>query len=58
MNRKPRLTVIVCAQSPVIVEYELKEYSNSPDPVLSALSEWGIMHREKIRQERSVVESV
>lgn len=48
----------VFAQTPVIVEYELTEYSNSLDPVLMALSEWGIMHREKIRGERSVVEPV
>jgi DNA-binding HxlR family transcriptional regulator len=48
----------VFTQIPVIVEYELTEYSNSLDPVLTALSEWGIMHREKIRQERSVVEPV
>jgi DNA-binding HxlR family transcriptional regulator len=48
----------VFTQTPVIVEYELTEYSNSLDPVLTALSEWGIMHREKIRQERSVPEPV
>lgn len=45
-------------QTPVIVEYELTEYSNSLDPVLTALSEWGIAHREKIRKERSVAEVV
>ena len=45
-------------QTPVVVEYELTEYSNSLDAVLSTLSEWGIMHREKIRQERSVPETV
>ena len=48
----------VFTQTPVIVEYELTEYSNSLDPVLSALSEWGIMHREKLRKERSVAEVV
>jgi DNA-binding HxlR family transcriptional regulator len=48
----------VFTQSPVIVEYELTDYSNSLGSVLTALSEWGIMHREKIRQERLVVESV
>ncbi|HTD40160.1 MAG TPA: helix-turn-helix domain-containing protein [Mucilaginibacter sp.] len=48
----------VFTQTPVIIEYELTEYSNSLDPVLTTLSEWGIMHREKIRQERSVVEPV
>jgi len=44
----------VFTQTPVIVEYELTDYSYSLEPVLSALSEWGISHREKIRQERSV----
>jgi DNA-binding HxlR family transcriptional regulator len=48
----------VFTQTPVIVEYELTEYSNSLDPVLTALSEWGIMHREKIRQERSAAQPV
>ena len=48
----------VFAQTPVIVEYELTEYSNTLDPVLTALSEWGIMHREKIRQERSATQPV
>ena len=41
----------VYAQTPVIVEYELTEYSNTLDAVLGTLSEWGIMHREKIRRE-------
>jgi DNA-binding HxlR family transcriptional regulator len=45
-------------QTPVIVEYELTDYSYSLTPVLLALSEWGIMHREKIRKERSVAEMV
>jgi DNA-binding HxlR family transcriptional regulator len=48
----------VFTQTPVIVEYELTEYSDSLGTVLTALSEWGIMHRDKIRQERSVPESV
>jgi DNA-binding HxlR family transcriptional regulator len=42
-------------QTPVIVEYELTPYSDTLDTVLMSLSEWGIMHREKIRKERSVV---
>ncbi len=45
-------------QTPVIVEYELTPYSDTLDGVLAALSNWGIMHREKIRKERSVVETV
>jgi DNA-binding HxlR family transcriptional regulator len=42
----------VYTQTPVVVEYELTDYSDTLDNVLQALSEWGIMHREKIRQER------
>ena len=45
-------------QTPVVVEYELTAYSDTLDGVLTTLSEWGIMHREKIRKERSVVETV
>ncbi|MDO3626108.1 helix-turn-helix domain-containing protein [Mucilaginibacter sp. BT774] len=48
----------VFTQTPVIVEYELTEYSDTLGPVLSALSEWGIMHREKIKKERLVAEVV
>jgi DNA-binding HxlR family transcriptional regulator len=48
----------VFTQTPVIVEYELTEYSDSLSPVLTTLSEWGIMHREKIRQERSATQPV
>lgn len=44
----------VYTQTPVIVEYELTEYSNSLNNVLEALSEWGIMHREKIKKERTL----
>ena len=36
--------------TPVAVEYELTEYSLSLYPVLDALSQWGMMHREKIKQ--------
>jgi DNA-binding HxlR family transcriptional regulator len=48
----------VFTQPPVIVEYELTEYSDTLGPVLTALSDWGIMHRDKIRQERSVTQPV
>src|SRR3954462_8507378 len=37
----------VYSQSPVIVEYELTEYSNSLGEVLHALREWGANHRDK-----------
>jgi DNA-binding HxlR family transcriptional regulator len=48
----------VFTQTPVIVEYELTEYSDSLGTVLTALSDWGIMHREKIRHERSATQLV
>src|SRR5688572_30623444 len=35
---------------PVIVEYELTEYSETLSSVLQSLSEWGAMHREKVRK--------
>jgi DNA-binding HxlR family transcriptional regulator len=36
--------------TPVIVEYELTEYSATLQDVLHALSDWGTKHKEKIRQ--------
>jgi DNA-binding HxlR family transcriptional regulator len=43
----------VTAESfPVMVEYELTEYSNSLKNVIMALNEWGALHREKIKSER------
>jgi len=37
---------------PVVVEYIPTEYSHTLWPIMTALSEWGEMHREKIRNER------
>ena len=36
--------------TPVIVEYELSAYAETLDNVLHSLSEWGTMHREKVRK--------
>jgi DNA-binding HxlR family transcriptional regulator len=41
---------IVFTGAPVIIEYELSEYAETLDGVLQSLSEWGAMHREKIRK--------
>ncbi len=41
---------IVHAETPVVIEYELTEYALSVKPVLEVLSEWGEMHKRKIRQ--------
>ena len=35
---------------PVVVEYELTEYSETLGGVLEALSEWGAMHRETVKR--------
>jgi DNA-binding HxlR family transcriptional regulator len=40
-------------KTPVVVEYELTEYSASLSYVLHELVEWGKQHREKIREMRS-----
>ena len=34
---------------PVVVEYELTEYSRTLEEVVHSLSEWGLKHRNKIR---------
>ena len=36
--------------TPVVVEYELTDYANTLGDVLQTLSEWGAMHREKVRK--------
>jgi DNA-binding HxlR family transcriptional regulator len=48
----------IYTETQVIVEYELTPYSETLGNVMLALSEWGTMHREKIRKERSVAEVV
>ena len=41
----------VYTQTPVVVEYEITEYSHSLRKVLDSLKEWGSRHRDKIRRE-------
>ncbi|RYF96931.1 MAG: transcriptional regulator [Chitinophagaceae bacterium] len=41
----------VFADGPVIVEYSLTPYSETVKPIITALSDWGIKHREKIMNE-------
>ena len=36
--------------TPVSIEYELTDYSDTLSDVLRSLSEWGAMHKEKIKQ--------
>lgn len=41
--------------SPVVVEYELTDYSDTLEPVLRSLHDWGAMHRDKILGKSGVV---
>ncbi len=45
------VTRTVHTGTPVVVEYQPTDYTSSLKDVLAALSEWGIMHREKLRRE-------
>ena len=44
--------------TPVVVEYALTDYSGTLHPVLEALSEWGLKHRDKIRKGLHDLEAV
>ena len=44
---------VVHAQTPVIVEYQITKYADTLEEVFLALANWGTMHRDKIRKERS-----
>lgn len=41
----------VTADIPVVVEYLPTPYSRTLQPVLEALGNWGMQHREKLREE-------
>lgn len=40
-------------EAPTRIEYELTDYSWSIKPIILALKDFGIQHREKLREERS-----
>jgi DNA-binding HxlR family transcriptional regulator len=42
--------VVHAGATPVVVEYELTEYSNSLENVVRSLSDWGTLHRQKVRE--------
>jgi DNA-binding HxlR family transcriptional regulator len=41
---------MVYTGKPVVVEYELTEYSETLEDVVRSLSEWGAMHRKRIQK--------
>ena len=46
------VTRVVHTGTPVVVEYQITEYADTLDGVLTSLSSWGTTHRDKLRQER------
>jgi DNA-binding HxlR family transcriptional regulator len=44
---------IADTHNPIVMEYRLTGYSDTLKDVLRSLSEWGIMHRVKIKGERT-----
>ena len=49
------ITRRVYPDTPVIIEYVLTNYSDTLQPILSALGDWGTRHREKIMSESRMV---
>lgn len=48
MEQNTFIKRVVYDSTPVVVEYQLTEYSKSLDPVVQALGEWGMKHRKRI----------
>jgi DNA-binding HxlR family transcriptional regulator len=46
------ITRVVHTTTPVVVEYQITPYADTLGDVLLSLSEWGAMHRDKLRKER------
>ena len=46
------VTRTVHTKTPVVVEYTITPYADTLGDVLVALSNWGAMHRDKLRAER------
>lgn len=39
----------VFTSTPVVIEYELTDYADTLNDILDTLSEWGALHREKVK---------
>jgi len=48
---------VYAESTPVLVEYELTDYADTLSDVLTALRAWGMMHKEKIREQMRVVQN-
>jgi len=41
----------VCNTKPITVEYELSDYGKTLQPITQEMMNWGLQHRERIRQQ-------
>lgn len=48
----------VTAGYPVTIEYELLPYSQTLEELVEAMTRWGMQHREKIKKDRSINNSL
>jgi len=46
--------IVHAENTPVLVEYELTDYADTLSDVLTSLRAWGMMHKEKIREQMRV----
>ena len=51
MEMNKLLSRTVYAESPVRIEYHITEYCKTLVPVVQSLIDWGILHREKIKED-------
>jgi DNA-binding HxlR family transcriptional regulator len=50
MELNKLITRTVYAETPVRIEYEITEYCKTLVPVIQTLIDWGMLHRQKIKE--------
>ena len=51
MELNKLITRTVYPETPVRIEYQITEYCKTLVPVLQAMVDWGMLHRQKIRED-------
>jgi DNA-binding HxlR family transcriptional regulator len=51
MELNKLITRTVYPETPVRIEYEITEYCKTLVPMLQAMVDWGMLHRQKIRED-------
>jgi DNA-binding HxlR family transcriptional regulator len=51
MELNKLITRTVYPETPVRIEYEMTEYCKTLVPMLQAMVDWGMLHRQKIRED-------